>query len=63
MRRPRPVSCACSLNLTCRACLAEAPPYFFTLDSGVRVYGADALAMAEAAEQATRPRPSHPSAD
>jgi len=31
-------NCKCDARFTCGYCLRNAPPYFFTTDSGVRIY-------------------------
>jgi hypothetical protein len=38
--------CECDYRFTCRVCLETAPPCFYTLDSGARVYGKAAVDMA-----------------
>lgn len=30
--------CQCTYNFTCRYCLQNAKPYFFTLTNGTRIY-------------------------
>ena len=40
--------CDCDYRFTCRVCLDAAPPCFYTLDSGARVYGKDAVDMVNA---------------
>lgn len=34
----RNIECKCEHNLTCGYCLRNAKPYFYTLDSGERIY-------------------------
>jgi hypothetical protein len=43
MSRARSADCRCERSFTCGHCLRNAPPYFFTLDSGERVYGMPAV--------------------
>ncbi len=38
----RSVECECTSNFTCGYCLRNAKPYFFTLESGARIYSVPA---------------------